>query len=54
MLIGDLRQRLIDHLDVVGGGIGVRGPRPQHPGQRHTRVVQPGEQRMIAKPVLVL
>jgi hypothetical protein len=50
--VGDLRQCLLGHADVVGGGIGVRVPGPQHPGQRLPGVVQPGEQRVIAEPVL--
>jgi hypothetical protein len=52
MLVRDLRQRLIGNLDVVVGGVGVRVSWPQHPRQRLAGVVQPGEQRVIAKPVL--
>jgi hypothetical protein len=53
MFVGDLCQRLIGDLDVVGGGIGVRVPGPQHPGQRFPGVVQPGEQGVISIAVLV-
>ena len=52
ILVGDLRQRLIGHLDVVGGGVRVRVSRPQHPRQRLPGVVQPRQQQVIAKPVL--
>jgi hypothetical protein len=52
MCVGDLRQRLIGHGDVVGSGVRVRVPRSQHPGQCLPGVVQPGEQRMIAISVL--
>jgi hypothetical protein len=52
ILVGDLRQRLIGHLDVVGGGVRVRVSRPQHPRQRLPGVVRPRQQRMITKPVL--
>jgi hypothetical protein len=50
MPVWDLRQRLIGDLDVVGGGIGVRVPGPQHPAQRFPGVVQPGEQGVISIP----
>jgi hypothetical protein len=49
MFVWDLR---IGHGDVVGGGVRVHVPGPQHPRQRLPDVVQPGEQRVIAKPML--
>ena len=51
--VGDLRQRVVDHRDVVGGVVRARVPRPQHPGQRLTGVVQPGQHRVIAPARLV-
>jgi hypothetical protein len=53
MLVGDLRQRLVGHADVVGCGIGVRVPGSQHPRQRLAGVVQPSEQGVKAEPMLV-
>ena len=49
VLVGDLRQRVVDHRDVVGGVVRARVPRPQHPGQRLAGVVQPGQHRVIAQ-----
>jgi hypothetical protein len=52
LLVGDLAERLVGDLDVVGGGVGAGVPRPQHAGQGFVGVVQPGQQRVIAEPVL--
>jgi hypothetical protein len=53
MRVGDLRQRFVGHADVVGGGIGIRVPGPQHPRQRLAGIVQPGEQGVKSIPMLV-
>ncbi len=52
MLVGDLGERLVGDLDVVGGGVRPGVPGPEHPGQRFVGVVQPGQQGVIAKSVL--
>ena len=50
--IRDLRERIVQDRDVVGRGVRARIARPQPTGQRLTGVVQPAQQRVIAKPAL--
>jgi hypothetical protein len=54
VLVGDLRQRGIEHRDVVGGGVGSGVARPQHSGQRLVGVVAEVQHGVVAEGVLVL
>jgi hypothetical protein len=46
--LGDLGDRLVDDLDVVGRGVGAGVPGPEHPGQPFTGVVRERQQRVIS------
>ena len=55
-LLGELGERQVDHVDLVGGGIGRSVARPQDRGQRlagAVATVQPGRQRMKPEPTPV-
>jgi len=43
LLVGDLRERLLRHLDLVGAGVGAGVGGAQEPGQRLVGLVQVGE-----------
>ena len=50
--VGDLRQRHVQHRDVVGGGVRARVPRPEHASQRFAGGVEEAQQRVIAERLL--
>ena len=50
--VGDLRQRLVQDGDVVGGGVRPGAARAQQPGQRLAGVVQEAQQRVVAEGLL--
>src|SRR5215204_7155682 len=55
-LPGQLGERQVDHLHLIGGGVGRGVARPQDRGQRlagAVAAVQPGRQRMEPEPTLV-
>jgi hypothetical protein len=52
VLLGDLRERLLRPLDLVGGGVGPGVAGAQEPGQRLVRLVEVGEQRVEAEAAL--
>jgi hypothetical protein len=43
--VGDLRECLVEHRDVVGGGVGAGVPGPQPAGQRLARVGPEAQRR---------
>lgn len=47
--VGDLRERLVEHRDVVGGGIGSGIAGPQPPGHRLAGVGQEAQERVEAE-----
>ena len=47
--VGDLRQRLIQHGDVIGGGVRAGVARPQQPSQELPGVVQERHDRVEAE-----
>jgi hypothetical protein len=47
--VGDLRECLVEHRDVVGGGFGTGVPGPQPAGQCLARVGQEAQQRVEAE-----
>ena len=50
--VGDLRQRLVEHGDVVGGGVRPGVARAQQPGQRFAGGVEEAQQRVVAERLL--
>jgi hypothetical protein len=54
--LGELRERQVDHLDVVGGAVGAGVARPEDPGQGLAgaiAAVQEGDQRVETEAALV-
>jgi hypothetical protein len=52
--VRDLRQRVIQYFDVVGGGVRPGPTLAQQPGQRLTGVVQETQQRVVAEGAFLL
>ena len=50
----DLRQRTVDHRDVIGGGIRAGVPRPEHRAERFPGLVRVHVQRVEPVPMLVV
>jgi hypothetical protein len=50
----DLRQRTVDHRDVIGGGIRAGVPRPEHRAERFPGLVRVHVQRVEPVPMLVI
>jgi hypothetical protein len=52
VVVGDLRESLVEGRDVVGRGVRPRAALPEHPGEGFAGVVQKAEQRVVAEGLL--